>query len=84
MTLRPGSLTFKSTNPGSDRWVLGPKLPVSLAYGAFVATDAGLEIFGGSEVIQRTGRHGDWMPPKRVGSKQVRSLWTRCWAGPLM
>lgn len=35
--------------PGSDRWVRGPELPVPLAYGAYISTGAGLEIFGGSD-----------------------------------
>jgi uncharacterized metal-binding protein len=35
--------------PASDRWISGPSLPVALAYGPFVASAGGLEIFGGSD-----------------------------------
>src|SRR6478609_10411613 len=58
--------------PGSDRWVLGPKLPVSLAYGAFIATDAGLEIFGGSDG-NRTHRTSWRLDAAKKGWQQTGS-----------
>jgi N-acetylneuraminate epimerase len=42
--------------PVSNRWAPGPKLPVPLAYGPFVSSGEGLEIFGGTggKTVHRT------------------------------
>src|SRR3954452_22591754 len=35
--------------PASNRWVPGRQLPVPLAYGPFISSASGLEIFGGTD-----------------------------------
>ena len=39
-------------NPGRNEWRAGPHLPVPLAYGPFLYSDSGLEIFGGTDGTQ--------------------------------
>lgn len=55
-------------NPSSDKWRSGPDLPLPLAYGPFVASGDGLEIFGGSD--GKTSHREAW---KLVDGKWVRS-----------
>jgi N-acetylneuraminic acid mutarotase len=45
-------------NPVSNTWRFGPKLPVPLAYGPYVSSPAGLEIFGGTD--GQTARRDQW------------------------
>jgi N-acetylneuraminic acid mutarotase len=59
--------------PASNRWRPGPKLPVPLAYGPFVSSIAGLEVFGGTggKTVHRTSWRLD---PHKTEWKQTGSV----------
>lgn len=41
--------TTQIYTPGADRWRTGPDLPSAMAYGPFVSSTDGLEVFGGTD-----------------------------------
>jgi Kelch motif protein/galactose oxidase-like protein len=50
--------TVQIYHPPTDLWREGPSLPLSLAYGPFVSSENGLEIFGGSD--GKTAHRTSW------------------------
>ena len=60
-------------NPASGGWKAGPKLPAPLAYGPFVSSTGGLEIFGGADG-QTTHRDSWKLDPSKMAWVRTGSV----------